>query len=115
MISATTGNTVGIAPRRNRPINPCFSLPRSWGQAFAFGQNALGVFENRVAFLGEAIETVAALDDGRTQLVLKLPDRRGQSRLRYVAAFGRAGEVLLARQGDKILKLPQNHPNRNPY
>ena len=52
---------------------------------------------------------MAALDDRRAQLLLELPDRRRQRRLRDVAGFRRAAEMPLARQRHEIFELADHH------
>jgi hypothetical protein len=65
--------------------------------------------QHPLAVRREADEALPALDDRHAELLLELPDAARQRGLRHVAGLGRAGEVLLAGEGDEVLELTDIH------
>ena len=77
-------------------------------QVVALADDAAGVFEDLHPLRREALELLAALDDGDLKLLLQLADGVGEGRLRNVAAFRRAAEMLLAGQRQQIDELAEH-------
>ena len=98
-----------MAPSRSRPETPVIERFDAALEFLDLGQHAMGVLQRQLALRREAEIAMAALDDRRAKLLLELPDRRRQRRLRDVAGFGGAAEMLLARQRHKIFELTDHH------
>ena len=73
------------------------------------GLRVLRPCEHAFAIFRETFEAPAALDDDDAQLFLDAPYGARQRRLRHVAGRGRTAEVLLARQCDDVVQLPDEH------
>ena len=66
--------------------------------------------EHALAFAGQPVEALAALDDRDAQFLFELTDTAGERRLRHVTGLRGAREVLLARERHQILQLADVHP-----
>ena len=66
--------------------------------------------ENALAFTGQPMEALAALDDWDPQFLFELTDTAGERRLRHVTGLRGACEVLLSCERHQILQLADVHP-----
>jgi hypothetical protein len=74
------------------------------------GADQVRPFDDPLAFTGQPMEALAALDDRHTEFLFELTDAAGERRLRHMTGLRRAREVLLACEGDQVLQLTDVHP-----
>ena len=67
------------------------------------------VLQQRLCRLRQLHAMRRAQEQGRTQLLLDLPDLARQRRLGHVQPFGGAAEIALLRHREKVAHLPQVH------
>ena len=78
-------------------------------QNLGFREDAPSVIEHQPALAGQAMELVAAFDDRRAEIRLKLAYRRRKRRLRDIAGERRAAKMPLSRERDEIFELAKHH------
>ena len=73
-------------------------------------EDDLRPLEHPLAFTGQPMEPLAALDDRHTEFLFELTDAAGERRLRHMTGLRGAREVFLARERDQVLQLADVHP-----
>ena len=72
-------------------------------------QDQLGVADDLGPDRGDGDRAVGTLEQGDTQLLLKLLDLTAQGRLADIATGGGVTEMLGLRHGDKVLQISEIH------
>jgi hypothetical protein len=67
-----------------------------------FGEGASGTGQKGVAGVRQLHLTAAAVEQAGSELLLELPDRHAQRRLRDIQPLRRPAEVQLLRHGDEV-------------
>ena len=78
-------------------------------EAVAVFLHLLGPGEDALAFGGEALKALAALDDADVHIFFQLLDAGGEGGLRDVAGGGGAGEVALLVEGEQVFEVADDH------